>query len=151
MIRRPPRSTLFPYTTLFRSNPTHTYANTGSYTVKLTVTDSDGVSRSSSKTLTVIAPPEAYFNPENGGRNVALLEGGASVHSFSSQWDGGHTPQAMLNFRSDDFFPWTTGIGQVTGQWVKVALADGKTYVIDRVKVMPRSSCCFDQRVRDFE
>src|SRR5260221_7965976 len=25
MIRRPPRSTLFPYTTLFRSNPKHQY------------------------------------------------------------------------------------------------------------------------------
>src|SRR3712207_8653709 len=25
MIRRPPRSTLFPYTTLFRSDPKHTY------------------------------------------------------------------------------------------------------------------------------
>src|SRR3712207_8660025 len=25
MIRRPPRSTLFPYTTLFRSQPTHTH------------------------------------------------------------------------------------------------------------------------------
>src|SRR5689334_24781748 len=29
MIRRPPRSTLFPYTTLFRSRPTHGWGNPG--------------------------------------------------------------------------------------------------------------------------
>src|SRR3712207_7173389 len=46
MIRRPPRSTLFPYTTLFRSDPpparegrktftaTHTYQAAGTYTVR---------------------------------------------------------------------------------------------------------------------
>src|SRR5229473_2631319 len=32
MIRRPPRSTLFPYTTLFRSIPRHLGENGGSYT-----------------------------------------------------------------------------------------------------------------------
>src|SRR2546425_5958675 len=52
MIRRPPRSTLFPYTTLFRShwdfgdgqtsavqNPSHDYGVAGTYPVALTVTD----------------------------------------------------------------------------------------------------------------
>src|SRR5947209_11398302 len=29
LIRRPPRSTLFPYTTLFRSHPVHAYAAAG--------------------------------------------------------------------------------------------------------------------------
>src|SRR2546427_6235847 len=29
MIRRPPRSTLFPYTTLFRSRPAHVYGRQG--------------------------------------------------------------------------------------------------------------------------
>src|SRR2546426_7782747 len=51
MIRRPPRSTLFPYTTLFRSgdgsksteqNPVHTYAKVGEYTATLTVTNQKG-------------------------------------------------------------------------------------------------------------
>src|SRR3712207_7450519 len=31
MIRRPPRSTLFPYTTLFRSNPGHNWVMRGNY------------------------------------------------------------------------------------------------------------------------
>src|SRR3712207_7712601 len=43
MIRRPPRSTLFPYTTLFRSGP-HTHAANSSHTLQLrsaTGTDRD--------------------------------------------------------------------------------------------------------------
>jgi PKD repeat protein len=131
-------------------NPTHTYTSTGSYTVKLIVTDDDGISRDATKTVTVASPPQAFFSPEQGdGQNVALLEGGASVHSFSSQNDNSHTPQSMLNFRSDDL-PWATGAGNVTDQWVKILLAGGKTYVIDRVQVQPRPDFA-DQRVRDFE
>src|SRR2546426_6101010 len=57
MIRRPPRSTLFPYTTLFRSqNPSHTHAAGGTYTVTLTVTDNQGASGTTSKSVTVAAP-----------------------------------------------------------------------------------------------
>ena len=131
-------------------NPTHTYTSTGSYTVKLTVTDDDGISKDATKTVTVASPPQAFFSPEQGdGQNVALLEGGASVHSFSSQNDQSHTPQSMLNFRSDDL-PWATQAGFTNDQWVKIQLAGGKTYVIDRVQVQPRPDFA-DQRVRDFE
>src|SRR3989449_3052118 len=38
MIRRPPRSTLFPYTTLFRSNWTGTVSATASFVLTPTVT-----------------------------------------------------------------------------------------------------------------
>src|SRR2546430_6568779 len=37
MIRRPPRSTLFPYTTLFRSNKTSSRADTLAYQIDTTV------------------------------------------------------------------------------------------------------------------
>src|SRR2546427_4306524 len=41
MIRRPPRSTLFPYTTLFRSNTTVTWTNNGP-TAHTTTSDAAG-------------------------------------------------------------------------------------------------------------
>src|SRR5258706_10277449 len=50
MIRRPPRSTLFPYTTLFRS------ASTGSYGVVLTVGDGSLTSHDST-TASITAGP----------------------------------------------------------------------------------------------
>src|SRR5438045_7932779 len=37
MIRRPPRSTLFPYTTLFRSQPLNDLATAGSYILAVSV------------------------------------------------------------------------------------------------------------------
>src|SRR5256886_10300288 len=73
MIRRPPRSTLFPYTTLFRSwgdgttgagqTATHTYASGGSRRVSLTESEAGG-SDSQSQTASVTAtppPPVARF------------------------------------------------------------------------------------------
>jgi PKD repeat protein len=39
------------------SNPSHTYAAGGTYTVQLTVTDNDGATASASSTVTVTAPP----------------------------------------------------------------------------------------------
>lgn len=100
-----------------------------------------------------VAPPTAFFNPapSGGGRNVALLEAGATVDSRSSQYDFWHSPQAMLNYLTypDDFYPWATGSGQTTNQWVKLLLAGGGTYLIDRVRVQPRP-VSVDQRVKDF-
>src|SRR2546425_10879846 len=54
MIRRPPRSTLFPYTTLFRSTTSsttysvsHSFFAQGSYTVSVVAVDTGGHSGSS--------------------------------------------------------------------------------------------------------
>src|SRR2546425_3634164 len=43
MIRRPPRSTLFPYTTLFRSNPASGATVSASITVSANASDNVGV------------------------------------------------------------------------------------------------------------
>src|SRR2546428_8268193 len=51
MIRRPPRSTLFPYTTLFRSNQTG--LSTGCYRYTLTGTDNVGNTSSVQTTVKV--------------------------------------------------------------------------------------------------
>src|SRR5687768_17775872 len=53
MIRRPPRSTLFPYTTLFRSRPTYVacrFACRGDERVRLTVAMACGPNRSEEHT-----------------------------------------------------------------------------------------------------
>ncbi|MDP9349973.1 MAG: PKD domain-containing protein, partial [Chloroflexota bacterium] len=70
-------------------SPSHTYTKAGTYTAKLTVTNGDGATASTSRTITVIAVPKAFFNAEPAfasgiqGRNVALLEAGVTVHSYS--------------------------------------------------------------------
>src|SRR3712207_7198300 len=46
MIRRPPRSTLFPYTTLFRSNPEIVWVGTGEANPRNSVSYGDGVYKS---------------------------------------------------------------------------------------------------------
>src|SRR2546422_10940337 len=53
MIRRPPRSTLFPYTTLFRSAPTTTYF----YRVRAASQAGDSPDSNQASTTTLIAPP----------------------------------------------------------------------------------------------
>jgi PKD repeat protein len=47
------------------TNPSHTYATGGSYTVRLTVTDNDGASNTFSKSVTVIDPNQAPEAPTN--------------------------------------------------------------------------------------
>src|SRR3712207_8366765 len=62
MIRRPPRSTLFPYTTLFRS-ASRTYTTTGTKTVTLTVTDNEGLA--SAPTTRTVSPTTAPRSEEH--------------------------------------------------------------------------------------
>ena len=92
--------------------------------------------------------PVAFFNPVSSGRNVALLEAGATVNSFSSQFTGAQAPQNMLNHTISDE-PWSTGNGLTTNQWVKILLDHGNTYLIDRIRLMPRTDFP-TQRVKDF-
>src|SRR5258708_24601960 len=61
MIRRPPRSTLFPYTTLFRSSPTpfaqdfNLKVNVGNAPATLAVVSGNGVSASAGSPVTLVA------------------------------------------------------------------------------------------------
>lgn len=50
----------------------------------------------------------------------------------------------------DPYYPWATGPGQTTNQWVKILLPGSATYSIDRIRVMPRIDFP-DQRVRDIQ
>jgi PKD repeat protein len=88
------------------------------------------------KTTDTGGPPVVLFNPQGGGRNVALFEAGAAIHSFSSQNNTSNTPQSMIDYGSSDA-GWRSASGKNTNQWAIIALAGGKTYQIDRVKLMP--------------
>src|SRR2546430_8034461 len=88
MIRRPPRSTLFPYTTLFRSLTTTSFANTGlaaatTYYYKVEAVDATGPSPASNHAR---APP-----PQTSSRGFARPAASTVLH----QWDNGF-PAATL-------------------------------------------------------
>ncbi|WJH36813.1 PKD domain-containing protein [Paenibacillus sp. CC-CFT747] len=125
--------------------------SSGSYLVEYRSTDQAG-NREELQSVTVEIDknraPQAFFNPSPSGRNAALLESGAAVVAVSSQYDGLHTPQAMLDYSAEPWYPWaTTGLNN---QWVRFSLAGGQTYLIDRIQIMPRIDYA-DQRVKDFE
>ena len=89
MIRPPPRSTLFPYTTLFRSNIAQPTANAaGTYTVTVTntangCTASDAVIVSQNTT-----PPVANAGADKSLTCAATsaVIGSAAVDSGTSSW-----------------------------------------------------------------
>src|SRR3989449_6473614 len=88
MIRRPPRSTLFPYTTLFRSNPDIVYAS-GSGIVKITYPSEQWINVSPNvdpalRARTSISQPLAFapWNPREliAGLNVVMSTTDGGVH-----------------------------------------------------------------------
>jgi len=83
---------------------THAYAANGSYTVTLTVTDSDGLTNTVSHQIAVHTPPTAAFTPPSGG----IV--GTTV-SFSSQTTAGDGTLASYAW---DFGDGTSGSGAST-------------------------------------
>lgn len=90
--------------------------------------------------------PQAFFNPVTAGKNVALLEEGASVIKVSSNYDSGHSAENMLKFNHST--PWATKSN--VDQLVQISLAGEEAYLVDRIQIRPRSSYA-EQRVKDFE
>jgi gliding motility-associated-like protein len=70
------------------TNATHTYSNTGTYTVTLVITSDNGCKDSISNTVTVSAPPSGTITAPNGtficGSSTALLQvtGGSSYQWY---------------------------------------------------------------------
>src|SRR2546422_11352331 len=94
MIRRPPRSTLFPYTTLFRSNGTYVKIKeiNVSYSIGRSLFEKIGVGGISGIKVGVIGRNLFTFTKYSGyDPEVAGLTGDA----FSFRWDGFSYP----NFR----------------------------------------------------
>src|SRR2546422_6921004 len=86
MIRRPPRSTLFPYTTLFRSlTVTPTAGQTGTTVISLTATDELGLR----DTVTILARSEEHTSELQSRLHLVcrlLLEKKKQVEC---QWNSG--------------------------------------------------------------
>ncbi|WP_144393522.1 PKD domain-containing protein [Pleionea sediminis] len=79
-------------------NPTHTYTNSGSYTVELTVTDTNGGTSSISKQVTVSTTdvvPDASFNHSANGFVVSFTDTSTDSDGTITQWswdfDDGNT------------------------------------------------------------
>lgn len=129
------------------ANPNHAFDH--SATVALRVTDTLGaVSSLTSQQVPVQGPPTALFNPrpDNGGTDVAAIAHGASVHSFSSRYSTSYPVEQMLDHDINSN-PWLTGSNQVAGQWAKIELAHGRSYLVDRILIRPYGST---QAVSDF-
>jgi serine protease len=63
------------------TNPAHTYANAGTYTVQLTVTDNGGAQNSTSKQVTVSSGGAISISIAD----ASLVEGNSTAHSMSFQ------------------------------------------------------------------
>ena len=71
-------------------NPTHTYARSGTYNVKLTVQNIAGVSDTVTQTITVIANPVAGFTYRaNAGNSLIIGFTNTSTDAVSYSWDFG--------------------------------------------------------------
>ena len=81
-----------------RSFDSHTYANAGTFTVNLTVTDTNGLSNSTSQSVTVTVPnaaPVARFSSTSNGLTLNVNAGASTddklVVLYRWSWGDGHT------------------------------------------------------------
>ncbi|MBV7330997.1 discoidin domain-containing protein [Chloroflexi bacterium TSY] len=97
--------------------------------------------------LTVSPLPVARFSSSKG-LNVAQLEDGASIADFSSVFSdfAGYQPENAIDYSTSA--NWLTGSGQVTDQWIKVALIGEQRHVVDRVILGGTSN---NVSLKDFE
>jgi len=108
-------------TTSTDRNPTHTYSRKGTFTVKLTVTDNDGLTGSKSQTLTVVnLPPDASstFEPQTPVVGQSVRFDG----SASSDRDGTISSYAW-DFNGD-------GKTDATGMEATWTFVEAKTYTV---------------------
>lgn len=82
-----------PVIVLYRSTVTHSFATFGQYTVTLTVTDTEGLTNSKSKTILVQPPPTASFSWSPNPKAYEAITFNAS----SSSANGG----VIINYRWD--------------------------------------------------
>lgn len=93
------------------ASPEHTYDAAGTYTVKLTVQDADGNSKSTEKEVTVAGAVKAYFTAtaqtDRAGKfgKIFTLDATASENAASIVWDFGDGSEASTEFTVKHEFP----------------------------------------------
>src|SRR3712207_1640809 len=101
MIRRPPRSTLFPYTTLFRSRAHQTKMDvTGNNIANVNTVGFKGSQTVFEDTLSQVLRAGGAPAQERGGTNPAQVGLGAKVAGITTNWTQGAT---QTTGRSTDF------------------------------------------------
>ncbi len=85
-------------------NPTHTYAAAGDYTVALTITDANGCSTTTPKTIHVAKLPVATFTvstPNCEGQNIAFTNSSTAADGTINKWvwdyGDGSSPEVFTN------------------------------------------------------
>lgn len=69
-----------------QASPSHTYAGSGAYTVKLTVTDNNGATGSISKSVTVYNPPVASFTVATDGLTATFTDTSTDGNGSITAW-----------------------------------------------------------------
>lgn len=93
------------------ASPEHTYDAAGTYTVKLTVQDADGNSKSVEKEVSVAGAVKAYFSAtaqtDRAGKfgKIFTLDATASENAASIVWDFGDGSEASTEFTVNHEFP----------------------------------------------
>ena len=81
---------------------------------------------------------------------MASLENGAAVVAYSSRYhDSNWWPDKLIDASLST--SWHVADGQGGKKWIKLSLARGATYQVDRFQLLGRPECCHDQHPRDFE
>jgi PKD repeat protein len=123
----------------FAANPTHTYQDTGWYTIQLTATSLDGCIDSFSSSIYITEPPTAFFTPDTTEGCAVLpisFTNGSTGYQPTYYWDFGNGDSSTL------FTPPTVFYEQ--GEWdttyyvqLEVSNLCGTVYHLDSILVHP--------------
>src|SRR5205085_140449 len=76
---------------------------------------------------------------------LGVPDANAALIAFSSQYSATDYGPARALDLDPTGQPWLSANGQISNQWVKLALPQGALWVVDQLALQPRADCCDDQ------